>query len=1520
MGLFWILLWVNTVIAGVNDDTVALLDDAYQHSRLADSVYRSADAAPPGWRKSNITGASGSTMSGLQWQIYERTGADGRIERAVTFAGTNPKDPRDWVANAYQYAAKFQQFRNKAVTTLQDRVYMAQYHDALKIVERQLQQLDPNTELVVVGHSLAGSISQYVSAMTGTKAYVFNSAPLSADTMQSIPGSRLQAAGQNIVNMSLVGDPVTSIPGSQLGRKFVVEAAAVTAAAPIDRIIAGHATLREKVGDLLTRHAVSSVADALQFKRDQLMHGEAVGIAQVETLPVRTWWLNKSQVKPHTQLMQEAQTLTGLAKNVSRVVVFGNDEAAKLMAVNMRQRLGNDNVLHITQARRDQLTRESRRFNADLIMGVRDKDMSLNYIDEVVLTPLSTVKNLASGVTDYKNAVDALRQQVANYKKFEKPLLGKYGGYMDTVSTSLGNIERSLKYTMAFQTDMAKKRQGVKITLMESKLVGEVTTHVIDMARKGLLQRWTLQGLVKVAPNAKFAQAALSKVLLTTRTSKGMVADFGFVDFAVGGATRVMRGHWDRDSLNSMFSGSVRLLFGAAGFAMSGGNLAVAFAAGEIANTYYQLSEDKRAREYVMNTGMYNKTIEAYTKMQIANVRAGGKAQSLYEWLGPKRIRDLGYTESDVSNIERAAQQAAAHQGFTLFELSDQKNIKAMTGLVKPGQKVIIVGDGPKATATYEWVTRKLGHANVRRLPSGMDRYHAYWEAGKFKADTMISIRESHERYREVRRPGQGVQRIPIPDRPIAKTPQTRYAQQQPQTRTARIPDPPKPQIEFKEPKKPELERRRRVVGKPVDHYFFWQPPGPGGALSPPPPPPPPPGGLAGSGHLPPPPGGFGGRPSSNRFAPLSTVVGGVMLQGQAQLSADNGFALAKNFSLIFNDPEGHINVQKLRMFVTALWAVYFSEKGPGISIDPIGRGIDRHLVRYIGNVVNSDLGRVMRESDYLMKKWSVGTERADVAGFMNPEDFAEKRGVMHVGAWSRFWFVPDRFKFLKSDDTLLYQEGRMRLRTEYMFVSKGEKNPENESFADYFTENYWQLAQRYPVLEELFEYARLVSLAKYLKQQKVPLFWYLLANRDLVLTEDSPGTVEGLIKDSVHFKGVQIEGGVDLKAAPSQDNYVFDTEAMRSLQQALQQRRPVSRSGPAPAETVTVNAVDGENYTISPSSQLTTSNMSMGGNVFQTDLVMGDGKAAPFELVRYYQDKPSSVPDFGRYWRLALPFRVEIPAKKRIPFLNAQIPEKIVLVHELTGVREVLTFNKERYHLAGYLPDDKNESKTIGVFLFSDFSYRMVDKIGCEYHFDSSGRLKKMLMSKNYKIEIQYDRKEIANSQRPSPLMISPAGRQTVRYANVVLPKHLTLDNHTTGKKIHFSFADDNPYNVVGFLPDKAGSGYKVIALMSNGDFLLEDDSGHQYGFGISGKLIYEKPVLIESIQQGKNKIVFDYKNNDGSNVIKRAELLRENKTVSSMVYRYRNKDILDEVVIDNNQMSIQYDWKHNQVTARVR
>ena len=231
--------------------------------------------------------------------------------------------------------------------------------------------------------------------------------------------------------------------------------------------------------------------------------------------------------------------------------------------------------------------------------------------------------------------------------------------------------------------------------------------------------------------------------------------------------------------------------------------------------------------------------------------------------------------------------------------------------------------------------------------------------------------------------------------------------------------------------------------------------------------------------------------------------IGGVMLQDVARVSGGGEVGtniVSGNFCLVVNGKNAQLDQNVFRKFITALWTVYFEKENPGISIDPIAPGVDKHLVRYIGKVINTDLGRVMREADYSMKKWAVGTEWPDIPGFRDIDSLSARHGVNYVGASRRLWLVPADLRFKEGGGLLLFDGGRMTVQTEYVFQDKTAKaEPADQAFADFFTSNYSQIAAKYPVYEDLFEYAKMVSLAKYLKEKGVPLFWYLMANKDLV-------------------------------------------------------------------------------------------------------------------------------------------------------------------------------------------------------------------------------------------------------------------------------------------------------------------------------------------------------------------------------------------------------------------------------------
>ena len=238
-------------------------------------------------------------------------------------------------------------------------------------------------------------------------------------------------------------------------------------------------------------------------------------------------------------------------------------------------------------------------------------------------------------------------------------------------------------------------------------------------------------------------------------------------------------------------------------------------------------------------------------------------------------------------------------------------------------------------------------------------------------------------------------------------------------------------------------------------------------------------------------------------------------------------------FSLVIDGKAAQLPPQKYSRFVTALWSVYGSREGPGISIDPIEFGNPKQAVRYIGNVVNTDLGRVMREADYLLKQWAVGVARPAQADFRSPDEIAGDEDLPFWETSSRFWFVPEEMSFRESDEHILFDKGEMAVRTKFTGgeIAGLSADPANMEFASWISNNFQELRGDYRVLNELDEYSKLVQFARYLEHTGFPLLWFLMSNRSGILTEKSSGTVDALNTESDTYKNVIIEGGVDLGA-----------------------------------------------------------------------------------------------------------------------------------------------------------------------------------------------------------------------------------------------------------------------------------------------------------------------------------------------------------------------------------------------------
>jgi hypothetical protein len=617
----------------------------------------------------------------------------------------------------------------------------------------------------------------------------------------------------------------------------------------------------------------------------------------------------------------------------------------------------------------------------------------------------------------------------------------------------------------------------------------------------------------------------------------------------------------------------------------------------------------------------------------------------------------------------------------------------------------------------------------------------------------------------------------------------------------------------------------------------------------------------------------------------------------------------------------------------------------------------------------------------------------------------------------SRFWFVPEDMSFKRSDDMLLFDKGRMCVKTEYVFNNvSGEADPANEEFAKFFTDHYQEIAQRYPVYEELFEYAKMVSLAKYLKESGIPLFWFLMANKDLVITEDSPGTVDALAKGSDYFKNIYIEGGVNLA---TQGNYVYDTQAVKAITDALAKLPRTAHSQTSFGSTDLAKSISesfsfdlqGQSYSVLPQHSLT-SGKDRRGIRYQTDVAFRDAdfylteqsldelayditrmltaklasedkqpsEQAPkdellkwyeriyeqasnktkklqaklkqlknqrfqtehefvqavekaiddeavadwvkvlaikhgyyntiLELVRYYNPRQRDCGEFGEGWHLMVPYRITPAGPAKREFANILVPEQMVVQNLVTGEREALTFSTDRYSIAGYVPEKLGSSQVIGLFIMSDASYRLVDKLGNGFWFDQAGYLTDMSFSESHHIHVEYLHMFTDAFERP-PYRIEPADKECVEFANVTLPKAMVVKDLINDSNETLTFSDKGP--IAGYVPqNEEKSRFKILAIMSNASFRLLGKRGNEIAFSSDGKFecfaVSSDCPMVKSISAGPYKVNFNYTiDPSGGVLIASARLFEEGKTkpVYAVRYEYDNEGRLCNARGSENQVA---------------
>jgi len=476
-----------------------------------------------------------------------------------------------------------------------------------------------------------------------------------------------------------------------------------------------------------------------------------------------------------------------------------------------------------------------------------------------------------------------------------------------------------------------------------------------------------------------------------------------------------------------------------------------------------------------------------------------------------------------------------------------------------------------------------------------------------------------------------------------------------------------------------------------------------------------------------------------------------------------------------------------------------------------------------------------------------------------------------------------------------------MTVKTEYISNGLTERaEPADERFAELFTNEYDRISKSYPVYQELFEYAKLVSLAKYLKNSGVPLTWFLMANKDLVLTEDSPGTVDALAHGSNYYRNLTIKGGVDLK---TDGRYVYDASAQAAIQAAMAHssagggtRSTVASAVPAISPTVSQPFsfdVGKSSYSVVPQYSLATGK-DRWGNRYQTDMALRNGTKPGLELVRYY-DANAAQTEFGRGWRFLVPYRIRPVGEERQEFLNARVPVRMAIENLLTGQSEVLTFSADRYTIAGYVPAKLSSSQVVGLFVMSNASFRLADKLGNEFWFDPTGTMTDCIFAGQERVHYQY-LADATDAFDHAPYEIRPAGAETIEYRGEILPKRIVVRETSGGHEETLAF--DLTQEVATYFPETEDSSrYRRLRWSEQSGYRLDDKYGNFAAFKPSGQFQALLPHLdlnfVKSVSMGDQKIEMTYQlNSDGQMVIAKSALTNGQQSAELAVHYQYNPD----------------------------
>ncbi len=460
----------------------------------------------------------------------------------------------------------------------------------------------------------------------------------------------------------------------------------------------------------------------------------------------------------------------------------------------------------------------------------------------------------------------------------------------------------------------------------------------------------------------------------------------------------------------------------------------------------------------------------------------------------------------------------------------------------------------------------------------------------------------------------------------------------------------------------------------------------------------------------------------------LSSKPGGVALDKTAQFL--EGFESITGAT--YNENTGHlvfmgqkntdlvqeINKDDLAVVVRSI----FNNTFPTVSIDPNPNNQNEMLVRFDGNIENTNVGKVLYEADRVLKITSLGKDN-ETGQAVNPpvpgyksvlNRYVELNDPTPGQGQSRMWLVPKVIEVKKSADmeSFVFGETSMELKYENMGAPDPEWDQANQAFIDHFNQHYQEFAQIYPEFQKANEIAKLVGVVRWIKENNIPIDLNWLLNYKISDIQ-TPNTVPSTtVSATTRTVTVTITGGVALTQPNTYQNDTGAADAWRG--EAISQQ---------PSETTPdwdfTYQNDPNKMAVAVSLLQTKKN---GAYTTQaTDFnIPGRGKI-PLELTRYYSSFETMDGPMGYGW-IFLPKALYFPNLNDIynGTINGQtgiFPMNIELHDDENGGNI-----KFSLYTNGYFPDEIDNGYQL--FKNADGTYALIEKERTKYNFNGIGRL----------------------------------------------------------------------------------------------------------------------------------------------------------------------------------------------------